>query len=337
MVSVLIDTDKCTACGTCIDACPSNVLAFDESDETKIAMVTAEENCSACGACAIKCVEHAISGTGYEMLKVEPPSEYPPELGRFLRGNDFSPVAVVAILDTDDSKIPPELADLVTTAVEAGAAIAGTLQTENLGIEKIVANIVANPNIRFIMLCWREAHGHSPAEALQCLVENGVENDKRRTIIGATAPTPYLANISLASIERFRKQLKVVNIIKDDDPAFGMVPENVKKAVHACIQEKPTKFEQYTLYDPGAWPEPAICEKISIRLAEPWRPDLTSNEVDVLEKMKLAGEELNRKYSETIVVKKEPKDNVLLEYLGLKKDSDDEEQEDEKTDERKER
>ncbi|TET11700.1 MAG: 4Fe-4S dicluster domain-containing protein [Candidatus Thorarchaeota archaeon] len=337
MVSVLIDTDKCTACGTCIDACPSNVLAFDESDETKIAMVTAEENCSGCGACAIKCVEQAITVTGYDLLKVEPPPDYPPEQGRYLRGNDYSPVAVVAILDTDDSKIPTELADLVTTAVEAGAAIAGTLQTENLGIEKVVANIVANPNIRFMVVCWREAHGHSPAEALRCLVENGVANDKRRTIIGATAPTPYLANISLASIERFRKQLMVVNIIKDDDPAFGMLPENVKKAVHACIQEKPTKFESYNLYDPGAWPEPPICEKISIRLAEPWRPDLTSNEADIIEKMRLAGEELGRKRSKTVFGRTETNDNVLLEYLGLKKKSDAEKKEDEKNNERKER
>ena len=337
MVSVLINADICSACGTCVEACPSSVLTLNETEKTTVAVVTGVENCSACGACAIKCAEHAITVTGYEMLKVESPSDYPPEQGRFLRGNDYSPVAVVAILDTDDTKIPVELTDLVTTAVEAGAAIAGTLQTENLGIEKIVANIVANPNIRFIILCWREAHGHSPAEALQCLVENGVENDKRRTIIGATAPTPYLANISLASIERFRKQLKVVNIIKDDDPAFGMVPENVKKAVHACIQEKPTKFEQYTLYDPGAWPEPSICEKISIRLAEPWRPDLTSNEVDVIEKMKKAGEELSRKRSKTVLDKTDTNDNVLLEYLGLKKKSDAEEEEDEKNNESKER
>ncbi len=325
MVSVLIDTAKCSACGTCVEACPSKVLTLDETDKTAIAVVTAEENCSACGACAIKCVEHAIIVTGYEMLKVEPPSEYPPEQGRYLRGNDFSPVAVVAILDTDDTKIPLELAELITAAVEAGAAIAGTLQTENLGIEKVIANIVANPNIRYIVLCWREAHGHSPAEALECLIENGVESDKRRTIIGATAPTPYLANISLRSIERFRKQLKIVNIIKEDDPSFGMRPENVKKAVHACIQEKPNKFEHYNLYDPGAWPEQPICEKISIRLAEPWRPDLTSEEIDIIEKMKLAGEKISREQPDAVLVKEDSEENVLLEYLGLSKKSDDEE------------
>jgi tetrahydromethanopterin S-methyltransferase subunit A len=326
MVSVLIDSAKCTGCGTCIEVCPSDVISLKETNSTIVAIVTTEENCCACGACAIKCVEHAITVTGYEMLKVEPPSEYPPEPGRFLRGNDYSPVAVVGILDTDDSKIPQELTELIMTGVESGAALAGTLQTENLGIEKIVANIIANPNIRFIVLCWREAHGHSPAEALRCLVENGVENDKRRTIIGATAQTPYLANISQLSIERFRKQVKIVNIIKDDDPSFGMLSENVKKAVHACIQERPTRFEQYILYDPGAWPEPSICEKLSIRLAEPWRPNLTSEEVEVIKRMKQVGEELSQKHAKSEVMKKKPEENVLLEYLGLKKKSDDEEQ-----------
>ena len=105
------------------------------------------------------------------------------------------------------------------------------------------------------------------------------------------------------------------------------VPENVKKAVHACIQEKPTKFEQYMLYDPGAWPEPPICEKLSIRLAEPWRPDLTSDEAEVIKRMKLAGEKHSRKHAKAEITNKEPDNNVLLEYLRLKKKSDDEEQE----------
>ncbi|MFW9803527.1 MAG: 4Fe-4S binding protein, partial [Candidatus Thorarchaeota archaeon] len=231
MVSITINQARCSGCGTCVDACPSNILSLSDTDIQKVARVINEQECCACGACAIKCPDQAIIVTGYEMLKLEPPSEYPPEDGRYLRGNDYSPVAVIAILDTDDTKIPPELERLVKTAIEAGTALAGTLQTENFGIEKIVANIVANPNIRFIVLCWREAHGHKPAEAIQCLVENGVANDKRRTIIGASAPTPYLANLSLEAIERFRKQVKIVSLIREEEPSFGMMAENVKRAV----------------------------------------------------------------------------------------------------------
>jgi len=86
------------------------------------------------------------------MLKVAPHEAYPPEEGRYLRGNDYFPVAVIIILTTDAEEIPPEIERLVRTGVESGAALSGTLQTANIGIEKVICNIVANPNIRFLIL-----------------------------------------------------------------------------------------------------------------------------------------------------------------------------------------
>jgi len=47
------------------------------------------------------------------MLKVPPHPDYPPEDGRYLRGNDFSPVAVVIILNTEAENIPPWIEQLV--------------------------------------------------------------------------------------------------------------------------------------------------------------------------------------------------------------------------------
>jgi Tetrahydromethanopterin S-methyltransferase, subunit A len=41
--------------------------------------------------------------------------------------------------------------------IDAGAALSGMLQTENVGMEKMIYNIVANPNIRYIVLCGRES------------------------------------------------------------------------------------------------------------------------------------------------------------------------------------
>ncbi|MBU4203651.1 MAG: hypothetical protein KKD59_06840, partial [Acidobacteria bacterium] len=79
-----------------------------------------------------------------KILKVKPPTDYLPEEGCYLRGNDFSPVAVVIMLNYPREQTPPEIEQLVRLAIEKGAALAGTLQTENIGIEKIVANIVAN-------------------------------------------------------------------------------------------------------------------------------------------------------------------------------------------------
>ncbi len=255
------------------------------------------------------------------MLKVEPPPDYPPEEGRYLRGNDLSPVAVIAILDTFDYKIPPELTKLLQTAIESGAALAGTLQTENIGIEKVVANVVANPNIRYIVLCWRESQGHLTADTLINLVKNGIKKDKRRTIIGASAPTPYLPNIPLESIERFRKQVTVVNLLSDDDPKRGMYPEIVKKAVSACIQEEPTEFLEYNLFDPGAWPEPPISRKIAIRVTEPWRPELNETQKKIVEQTLRAARQLGGKVpSQTVEIqrKRREEQHKFLEFLGIK-------------------
>jgi len=48
------------------------------------------------------------------MLKVKTHPDYPPEEGRYIRGNDASPVAVAIILCSDADKIPPEIENLVT-------------------------------------------------------------------------------------------------------------------------------------------------------------------------------------------------------------------------------
>ena len=36
-----------------------------------------------------------------------------------------------------------------------GLAIVGTMHTENLGIERLIKNVLANPHIRFLLLCGR--------------------------------------------------------------------------------------------------------------------------------------------------------------------------------------
>jgi hypothetical protein len=57
------------------------------------------------------------------MLKVKPPDGYPPEEGRYVRGNDYSPVAVCVILDTFDFAIPVGLKGLVMTGLDSGATL----------------------------------------------------------------------------------------------------------------------------------------------------------------------------------------------------------------------
>ncbi len=197
-----------------------------------------------------------------EIFKVKPPDDYPPEEGRYLRGNDYSPVAVVVILRWPAEDIPPSIEALVRAGLESGAALAGTLQTENIGLEKVICNIVANPNIRYLVVCGPESEGHQVGQTIAALMANGV--DEKRRIIGSNAHTPYLYNLRIEWIERFRQQLTLIDLINEGSP------DQLRKAVWSCYQEEPVQFRNYRLYDPGAFPEPPLCSKITWRVTQPW-------------------------------------------------------------------
>jgi len=211
------------------------------------------------------------------MEKVQPHTDYPPEEGRYLRGNDFSPVVIVVVLNKPDNEIPKDIEDLVRTGVEAGAALSGTVQTENIGFEKIICNITANPNIRYAVLTGPESEGHSTGEAFKALLENGVDEKKR--IIGTGAPHPLLYNIPLEYIERFRDQITCIDL------QFRGTPETVRNAVWACYQEEPVEFEGMKVYDIGAYSEPPLSGKITERVLEPWKRPQNEGEQSAVDKM----------------------------------------------------
>jgi tetrahydromethanopterin S-methyltransferase subunit A len=171
-------------------------------------------------------------------------------------------VAVCIILRWDQDKVPPEIEALVRAGAEAGAALTGTLQTENIGLEKMICNVVANPNIRYLVLGGPESDGHLTGEAVKALFANGC--DDRNCIIGTEAPHPFLFNVSPALIERFRKQLTLVDL------QFEAEPDLIREAVAACYQEEPVDFRGHRLHDPGAWPEPPLSGRITWRVTQPW-------------------------------------------------------------------
>lgn len=212
------------------------------------------------------------------MLKVNPHPDYPPEQGRYIRGNDFSPAAVAIILNCDSDKIPSDLEKLVRAGIEGGASLSGTVQTENIGFEKIVCNIVANPNIRYLIVGGPESEGHLTGEALKALILSGVDEKKR--IIETNAPHPFLFNLPMQLIERFRKQISLIDLQFEGDPHM------VKKAVWSCYQESPVEFRDYSLYDLGAYPEPPVSGKITWRVTQPWAEPIDEKEREGLRKAK---------------------------------------------------
>jgi len=210
------------------------------------------------------------------VLKVDPHPDYPPEEGCYIRGNDRSPVSVCIILKWDQDKVPPEIEALVRAGAESGAALSGTLQTENIGLEKVICNIVSNPNIRYLVLGGPESEGHLTGEAIKALFENGVDEKKR--IIGTESPHPFLFNISNEMIERFREQLTLVDLQFKGDPNL------VRNAVWSCYQEKPVEFMGQELYDVGALDKPPLSGKITWRVTQPWSEPLDEKEREAKKK-----------------------------------------------------
>jgi tetrahydromethanopterin S-methyltransferase subunit A len=220
------------------------------------------------------------------MLKVDPHPDYPPEEGRYLRGNDSSPVAVVVILNKPEDEIPLGIEELVRVGLESGAALSGTVQTENVGFEKIICNIVANPNIRYLVLTGPESEGHLTGQALKALLKNGV--NEKKLIIGTEAPHALLYNIPMEFIERFRNQITLVDL------QFKGTRESVRQAVWSCYQEEPVEFEGYQLHDMGAFPDSPLSGKITQRVMEAWRQPQNEKEQKAVEKMREMMERLKK-------------------------------------------
>ncbi len=220
------------------------------------------------------------------MLKVKPHPDYPLEEGRYIRGNDFSPVAVAIILNCDEDKIPLDIERLIRTGAESGAALSGSIQTPNIGLEKMICNIVGNPNIRYLILGGPESPGHLTGQAIKALLSNGVDEKKR--ILGTEALHPYLYNLSTELVERFRQQLTLIDLQFEGDPAM------IRKAVWSCYQETPVEFKNYKLYDPGAFPKEPLSGKISWRVTQPWSEPKDDSERKALERAKAMVERLRQ-------------------------------------------
>lgn len=132
---------------------------------------------------------------------------WPPLPGSYRVLRHSAPVAVCTL--TDD-----ELTARIVRSGAEGVGIVGTLQTENLGIERLILNLLANPHVRFLLLCGtdsRQAVGHLPGQSLLALGRAGV--DDRHRILEARGRRPVLRNLSSAAIEHFRATVEIVDLI----------------------------------------------------------------------------------------------------------------------------
>ena len=165
--------------------------------------------------------------------KKSPAAGWPIIQGDYHTGDANSPVAVITMGSHLDE----------TAICAAGAALAGSCKTENLGIEKVVANIISNPNIRFVLLCGTEVKGHLTGQSWTAMHENGVEGGK---IVGSKGAIPFLENLTAEHIKRFQEQIELVNLMETED--LGQIS---------------AKIAELTARDPGAFGADPIVVQIS--------------------------------------------------------------------------
>jgi tetrahydromethanopterin S-methyltransferase subunit A len=103
-----------------------------------------------------------------------------------------------------------DLAETIANIKPHGLSIVGKTHTENIGIEKIIKNLLFVPSIKYLIICGNES-GHYSGDTLKALFQNGVDMNMR--VIGTKAKRPILINITSNEVETFRKQVKIVDMI----------------------------------------------------------------------------------------------------------------------------
>jgi tetrahydromethanopterin S-methyltransferase subunit A len=142
---------------------------------------------------------------------------WPAVAGKYRVGDPSATVAVCTLSSND--LIAP-----VSALPEV--AIAGRLYTLNLGIERMVINITANPRIRTLVLCGKDSPVFNTAQGVQALWTHGVSADRR--ILGARGHFPVLANVSTDAIDRLRRQVDLVDTTGTIE--LSVIAEHIRQA-----------------------------------------------------------------------------------------------------------
>ena len=255
-----IAAPKCHKCG-CLQQTVEALAGTTVGDgelagilaEARSVFVPKRYDCLGCAICYPALAANAFAeaypeaGAGLDLCPTEEPEErvgWPPLPGDYAVVRYGAPVAVCALNSAD-------LVKGLTDSKPDGLAIVGTMHTENLGIERIIKNTLANPHIRFLLVCGedtRQAVGHLPGQSLESLFRNGL--DERGRIVGAKGKRPVLKNVSMEEVRAFLEQVELVAMIGEDRS------EAVAAQIRLCAAR-----------NPGAFPFPfadALVERVQV-------------------------------------------------------------------------
>ena len=218
-----IGARKCHPCG-CLHGTLAALEATDVGRgelagllaEARAVAKPTEYDCLGCAVCYPALATNALSEAFPEAADrlaacpTDVPADrrgWPPLPGDYHVVRYRAPV-VVCTLNEDD------LARRLAGGAPEAVAVVGTLRTENLGIERIIRNVLANPNVRFLVLCGedtRQSIGHLPGQSLESLFASGI--DERGRIRGARGKRPVLKNVTAVEVKAFLRQVEPVALI----------------------------------------------------------------------------------------------------------------------------
>lgn len=236
---------KCWGCGclhSSLDAIERAIPPQGRPEEldaairaARLRLVDVKYECLGCEVCWPPLAMNAlnIDGEACPSDEVEARPGWPPLPGAYTTLRYHAPVAICSLTDE-------ELTRRLAREADGNVAMVGTLYTENLGIERIIQNVLANPNIRFLILCGpdsRQAIGHLPGQSLLALARNGV--DERMRIIGAQGRRPVLKNLSRNAVEHFRRTVEVMDMVGNERV------EEILRQAEGCADRYPGPAEPF--------------------------------------------------------------------------------------------
>lgn len=178
--------------------------------------------------------------------------EWPHVPGTYFVVDAAAPVAVTTLGSV-------ALAEAMGEEPSPGLCIVGKLETENIGIEKIIKNVVSNPAIRYLVCAGHEPPKHLTGATMLALFENGMDADHR--IPGAPGMRPCLPNTSPAEVQAFRSRVRPIDMIGCTDVA------EIGARVSALAQEA----QRDPPPAPPAPGRPQIVERVLARGVNPAR------------------------------------------------------------------
>ena len=152
---------------------------------------------------------------------------WPLVVGEYFVLDTSAPVAVSTLASV-------QLAEDLANHKPDGLAIVGKTETENIGIDKVIKNVITRSTLRHLIVAGSDPKGHQTGNTLLALKANGVDENGR--VIGSGGKRPILRNVTNAEIDAFREQVQVIDMVgcESPDEIVARIESLVQETVTAC-------------------------------------------------------------------------------------------------------